>query len=239
MTSKNEKTILGITKGRFILMSVTAVLLAVSTLCFLPENPWHNFQVLPLFISLIVMILQSNANRYGYLLGSLNSLIYAAVYLFIFNLYGSALSAALTSFPFQLATFINWSRKPYGNSTIFKKLSKKALLLTVGILIALWLVLYILLSSLGSSHIVLDNTLTVIGLFTTVLVMLSYVDYIYFNLFSQALNLVLYIILTTEDISRLPNLIYMIYATICLLLAWKKISCLYKEQNLLQKETEK
>ena len=231
-----KKTYFGLSVGRLILIGVTAVLLAITTLIFQPENPLHNFQVLPLFISLVVMILQSSANRYGYHLGSVNSLIYAAVYLFILDLPGSASSAAFISFPFQLATFISWSRKPYGNSTVFKKLSKKALVLMTAAVCAAWLIWCCLASAFTSVKSVLDIATALLGYLIPVLSMLGILDYIYFNLVSQAIGIALMLTLTIGDISRLPNLVYYIYAGICLILAFKKITALYKEQNSQKKE---
>lgn len=231
MNKKETKTILGLSVGRFILVLTTAVILAVTTLMFPPENPWENFQVLPLFISLCVMIIQSSANRYGYLLGSLNSLIYAAVYLFILGLPGSASSAAFISFPFQLATFISWSRKPYGNSTVFKKFSKLTLVITSVALCAIWAIWCLLTSSFASLKSALDIATALLGYFIPILTMLGFLDYIYFNLVSQAIGIVLMLTLTITDISRLPNLVYSVYAGICLILAFRKITALYKEQN--------
>ncbi len=177
------------------------------------------------------MILKSNANRYGHILGSINSLIYAAVDLFIMGLYGSAMSAAFISFPLQLAAFINWSRNSYGNSTILKKLSKKKLFISIVSLCAGWAMFYIFLTLMGSNHTGLDSLLLILGIFIPILEMLAFVDFVYFNLFSSVINVALSVALVFDDPSRIPRFIYSIYGIICLLLAWKKMISLYKEQG--------
>ena len=58
----------------------------------------------------------------AYLLGSINSLLYTVVY-FHYNLYASALSALLFSFPMQMITIIRWNKNKWESSTVLKKLS--------------------------------------------------------------------------------------------------------------------
>ena len=77
----------------FLLIGCTAVLITVTGIKFNQSF----FRILPLFISLFVANLQSRVNRYGSLLGSINSLIYAGVYVY-YGLYASVLSALLVSF---------------------------------------------------------------------------------------------------------------------------------------------
>ena len=89
----------------FILMGCTAVLITVAGLFYQQSF----LRILPLYISLVVGMLQSRVNRYSYLIGSMNSLLYGVVY-FYYNLYASAFSALLFSFPIQLLTFIRWNK---------------------------------------------------------------------------------------------------------------------------------
>ena len=55
------------------------------------------FLMIPLFVSLFVMAFQSEANRVGALIGSINSLIYTVAYVYM-GVYASAASAILFSF---------------------------------------------------------------------------------------------------------------------------------------------
>ncbi|MGN1095147.1 MAG: hypothetical protein ACI4QR_02030, partial [Eubacteriales bacterium] len=52
------------------------------TLCYI-IYPSVFLRVLPLYISLVVMFMQSFANRYALLLGALNSVLYAVAYYII------------------------------------------------------------------------------------------------------------------------------------------------------------
>ena len=55
-----------------IILAVTYVSILITGIIF--KQPFY--RILPLFISGIVMFLQSYANRYGYLLGGINAVIY-------------------------------------------------------------------------------------------------------------------------------------------------------------------
>jgi len=94
-----------------IIIFITFVFIAVSSV--LTKQKF--FIILPVFISLFINALQADANRYAYLVGSFNSLIYMGVSLYM-ELYASAASNLLFSFPVQLLTFIRWSKNSYGNS---------------------------------------------------------------------------------------------------------------------------
>lgn len=218
---------------RLVMMAVTAVLITISWMVFPPENPVHKFQVIPLYVSLVVMLLQSMANRYGQLMGALNSILYAAVYFFVFKTYGQAAYALFASFPFQLAAFINWSRNTKDGETRFKRLSAKALALIVLGFGVLWLALYIILGLLGSEYVVFDNTLTLLGTLCSVLVVFAYIEYTYFSLISSFFGLWQYItmIFIDGEYSRMPHFVYSIYATVCVVLALIKMNEIYKKQK--------
>ena len=130
-------------------------------------------RMIPLYISLIVGLLQSNVNRYAPLIGGINSIIYAAVFLY-YHLYAS--SALFMSCPLQLITFVLWNKKPWGNSTVLKKLSagKRAVLIAGSVLA--WILICFFLSETDSSFRELDTAVTVLGTVSTVLTMLSYYD---------------------------------------------------------------
>ncbi|MBQ4604555.1 MAG: nicotinamide mononucleotide transporter, partial [Clostridia bacterium] len=122
----------------FILMGITAILITVAGIYFHQSF----LRILPLYISLIVGLLQSRINRYASLLGSINSLLYGAVY-FYYGLYGSVFSAILFSFPIQLLTFIRWNKNKWNNSTMLRKLTAKQRVLMalsfIAALVAMWI----------------------------------------------------------------------------------------------------
>ena len=78
---------------RLCLMAVTAILITVTGILFQQSF----LRILPLYVSLVVGVLQSRANRYAALLGGINSILYTLVYLYL-GLYASAGYAILFSF---------------------------------------------------------------------------------------------------------------------------------------------
>ena len=119
-------------------MGCTAVLITASGIYYK-----QNFlRILPLYVSLVIALLQSRVNRYASMLGSVNSLLYGAVY-FYYNLYGSALSAIFFSCPIQVLTFIRWNKHKSGNSTVLRKMTPKQMILIgtgfIAALVIMWL----------------------------------------------------------------------------------------------------
>ena len=130
------------------LMALTAILITAA-------GAYYNqkfLMILPLYNSLIIATLQSKVNRYSNLLGSMNSLLYGFVYVY-YNLYASALSAFLFSFPMQLITFIRWNKNKWEHSTVLRKMNwKQRSLVAVGYVIALG-AMWVLLPLMGAEYI--------------------------------------------------------------------------------------
>ena len=149
-------------------------------------------QILPLYVSLIVMILQIRVNRYAFLLSGLNSVLYSVVY-FFYKLYGSALYSITVSFVMQIATFVSWGKHSYKKtSTVFKSMGGKNFLVFAGVFAFVWFVCYIIFRKLGSSHTLLDNSVMLLGIVTVILTMLSYVEWTYMQNLGCIINVILY-----------------------------------------------
>lgn len=124
----------------------------------------HPLKTLPLFVSLVVMLLQARVSRYAFLLGGLNSVLYALSYS-LMGLYASAIYALVSSFPLQIITFINWRRKTSGGVTELRKMSGGVRLLVLLGFALVWPAVYFTISSLpGATQSALDVTGTLIGL---------------------------------------------------------------------------
>lgn len=216
------------------LVGTTAVLITICSLIF-RENV---FVVIPLYVSLFVWFLQSKANKYAFLLGGLNSIFYAAVDLFN-GLYALAVSDILVSCTLQVITFINWNRHSYGkNSTIFKRLSVKQIIFIVSSGIIAWCCLYLILSFFKSGYMLFDNTLTLVGLVSTILCALSYIEYTYLQRLTLAINLIMYATMFVEKPIMITYFIFNIYAFICSARSFIKMKKLYREQQSIKGETE-
>ncbi len=219
-------------KMRWILLMTTATALAVTAIVFKQSV----IRILPLFVSLFIMLLQTKASRFAYLLGGANSILYAISY-YTMALYGSALYAFCISFPLQMITFICWSKRAYGNSTRFRRLSNKQRLVWGLGGVMTWGILYCVLSLFGSPYVILDNTVTIIGIVATFFCMLALIEFQFLQLAGGLVSCVLYITMLRDDPAQITYLIYTVYSMICCTLSWRCVCNIYqKQQEELQNE---
>ncbi len=210
----------------FILMGLTAVGITVSSV-YTKQN---FLNILPLYISLVIAMLQSKVNRYSCLLGSMNSILYGVVY-FYFKLYASALSAVLFSCPIQMITFIRWNKNKRGNSTKLNKLTlKQILLIAAGYVVAL-ILMWKILPLLGAEYVFLDSVSNLLGIVIYFLTMFAFIEYTFCMIVNGLITIVLYstMLPTTPDI--LTHLIFAVYSFICITFAFFEARKLYKSQQ--------
>ena len=187
-------------------------------------------RLLPLFLSLFIVMLQAKANRYAYIFGGLNSILYAAIYVYA-GIYASAASSFFFSFPIQIFTFWNWSKNPYKKSTKFRTMSTKARILsTLGFLVV-WAGVLIALTLIGSSLALLDTSASLLGMTVSILTMLAYKEYAPLWLLSSMLSLVLNVMLTVKDITYFPYAVSATYNLICTFIAFYSVRKLCRIQN--------
>ena len=157
-------------------------------------------KTLPTMVTLLVMLLNARANRYTFLLGGLNSLVYAYVY-FCAGIYFSACSAALMSFPLQIISFFNWKKHASDKTgTDFVCLSAKKTVLVLLSLIPMWAVAYIGLGSFIKGNFpVLDCYLFVASILVTVLSAMRIIQSPYINAVSCILNLTMWGMITVQS----------------------------------------
>lgn len=191
------------------------------------------YMTLPLTISIFIMLLQTGINRYAFLMGGINSIIYALVD-FEMGVYASAWYALLFSFPLQIISFINWNRRKYKNSTILKSLSTVARTVIAIAFAICWTAIFIILYKKGNPYAILDSTSSLLGILVTFLSMLAYKEYPYINIFSGIITIFLNTQVCMNDINRLPYLIFSIYSLICIIITSININKLYKEQRSKQ-----
>lgn len=187
-------------------------------------------RMLPLIISIIIMMFQSEANRYAYIAGGVNAVLYAYVY-FRLGLYASAASALFFSFPIQVLTFLNWNKHSYKKSTQFKSLSDKArIYIAVGLIVG-WLAVLKVLQLVGSEYAILDNTASMLGILVSVLTMRAYIEYSYLWIVSTAMSVILNIQVAVNNISHITYVIYSCYSMWCVCMAFINVRKLYKQQT--------
>ena len=185
------------------------------------------WKMLPLFISLAVMLLQAKVNRYAYLLGGLNSILYAVAY-FSMGIRESALSALLMSFPLQIITFILWQRKTQGNVTKLRKLNIWAI---AGIATAFALSFTVMFlwfphdETATTYTILMDTSTTLLGFITTMLTLLRFREYIVTQIVTLPLSLSMHVmIMVGGNMANITYVIYTVYCCICLAMAAVRIA---------------
>lgn len=176
--------------------------------------------MLPLFISLIVMFLQANVNRFGWLLGAFNSLLYA-YYSFSMGLMSSAISNVAVSFTMQLISFFTWNKRSKGAVTKLKRLSPWQIALSVLLFFAGWATLYFGISKIpGAAHSTLDTLSTAIGLATSILTILCFSEYVVTQLIGCGITIALNTqVLLSQGPAQVTHLIYAVYCTLCVIMA--------------------
>lgn len=216
-----------------ILLIVTAMGITVTGILFKQSF----LRILPLYISLVISLLQSRVNRYASLLGGFNSLLYALVYVY-YELYGSAVYAVLFSCPLQLITFLKWQKNPWGKSTVFKAMTwKQRGLLTVG-MILVWAAMSAILTAVGSGYVIFDSTITLMGILVSVLTMFAFIEYTVLMIPSSLLNIGLYIAMMKENPEQITYLIFTLYSFTCICTAFFRARKLYREQRAAEKTPE-
>lgn len=210
----------------FILMISTAVLISAAGIINKQKFPL----IMPLYVSLIIGMLQSRVNRFASLMGSINSLVYAAVYAY-YHLYASAFSALLFSCPIQLLTFIRWNKNKWEHSTKLRKLSnKQRILIAVGYVAAL-IILWVVLPLIGSEYVFLDSITNVLGILIYFLTMFAYVEYTFLMIINGIIGIVLYVTMLEANPETVTYLIFSVYSFICVTFAFFEARKLHANQQ--------
>ena len=188
------------------------------------------FLMIPLFISLFVMAFQSEANRIGPLIGSINSLIYTAAYIYM-GVYASAASAILFSFPIQLMTFFRWKKNAYKKTAIFRKMTIKMRIVWSALFLVAWGIIAAIFMHLDYEYAILDSCTLLFGFVIPVLTKLAYIEYTYLWIVQCVLGVFLNIQMVVNDPKETTYLIYGVYALYCVIGAFISVQKFYKEQQ--------
>lgn len=213
-------------KSKIILIVATGIAILIAGVVFKQEF----FLMIPLFVSLFVMSFQSEANRIGPLIGSINSIIYTVAYIYM-GVYASAASAILFSFPIQLMTFFRWKKNAYNKTAIFRKMTTK---MRVGWSIAflvLWGIIAVIFMQLDYEYAILDSCTLLFGFVIPILTMLAYIEYTYLWIIQCILGVFLNIQMVINDPKETTYLIYGVYALYCVIGAFISVQKFYKEQQ--------
>ena len=204
---------------------ITAILISIAALI----NEQQIFKILPLYVSLFVMLLQSEGRRIGLLVGGLNSLLYAVVD-YSYGLYASALSDILLSFTIQTVAFILWTKRKDGKTTVFRSMRPlHRLLLTLGI-IAVYVPCLIVNTNIGAAMAPFDTWVFVNSIITPLIMMFAFIEYTYVGVINCIVVIIMNALMLKETPDRFSYLIYSIYSAICSIRALINVAKIYKRQ---------
>lgn len=199
---------------KYFLIALTAV--AITVAAVLTKCPVY--RLVPLYVSLLVMYLQTRVSRFSFLLGGCNAAYYAVVY-YALELYGMALYSIFVACPIQIVTYIRWRKNTRSNETVLKRMTGKQRILGGLAFCAGWAVLYFALRAFGSEYLILDNTATLIGVTANVASLLYLIEFPYIQCVTYIVNIALNIQMVQNDARQWTFLIYSIYAFICVIIS--------------------
>ncbi len=226
----NNKTVKKIFMD-YVPMAITAIGILVCAIVF--EQMF--IKVLPLFFSLIIMLLNAKANRIGFLLGALNSCIYIIGY-FMEGVYGT-MTSTLFGIAMALIAYFRWKKDAYGKATVFRSFSGKQRILLSGLLVLAWAICAFVLWKMDGTAVVTDGLALVLGVVVPILNIVAYIESPALNLVSIATQLFLWVQVVFIDgkMANLTYLIYMAYALYMTVRTFFRWLSLYKEQQALGK----
>ncbi|MBQ8409466.1 MAG: nicotinamide mononucleotide transporter [Clostridia bacterium] len=221
-----------ITKRELWIDYVPTALAAVLIIVFAVLKEQTFLKTLPTLITLVVLIMSVRANRFAFLVGASNCVLYTIAYMGE-GLYFSAASAFLVSLPIQVFSFFHWSRHKEGKTRSTLVRMKPWLLIssTVAIFPA-WIGCYFGLSAfITGNYPVIDSLVFVLGILISALIAFRFVEGQYFNLASCLISLGMWIAICVDDPSNINFLIiscYNLFRTVQAAVNW---SLIYKRSN--------
>ena len=211
-------------KAKQILDYALILAVAILIIVFAVIREQSFIKTLPTLITLIVQLMMVKANRYAFLLGGVNAMLYGISY-FQEGLYFSLLSAVLISAPIQLYSFLIWSKKSNKAAPPLQFLGLKKLVVSIGLSLIGWGLCVLFLNDLfqTATYPTLDSYLFVMGITVSLLAAWGYIDSQYMNILSIALGLLMWILLTVRDPANFNYVIlnvYNLYRIIQISVSW-------------------
>ena len=188
-------------------------------------------KVLPLFFSLLIMLLNSRANRIGFLLGAINSCIYIIGFL-MEGVYGTVAST-IFGIVIMLITYFRWKNNAYGKATVFRRFSVGGRILLALVLCTAWAVTSFVLWLMNGTATIMDGLTMVLGFATNILSIVAYVEAPFLNIISCLSQFALWvqIVFINGNSADMTYLIYSIYCTYMVIRTFCRWLKLYKEQH--------
>lgn len=192
---------------------IPTMMAAALILYFAAVREQSPLKTIPTLVTLCVQLLNVAANRYAFLLGGTNALLYGVAY-FSEGLYFSTVSAVLISAPIQLFSFIRWGKnRRTDNSTALKRLSGRAWCIVIASIAAGFAFCYFLLSPFfaGANYPLLDTLCFTLGIVVSLLAAFRYVESQYISAVSSCLSIVMWVMIARSAPENLNYVIISLY----------------------------
>ena len=201
-----------ISKRELFVDYIPTILIGIMIIAFAIINSQSFVATLPTLITLVVLIMSVRANRYAFVVGASNCVLYGIAYI-IEGVYFSAASALLVSMPIQIFSFFVWSRHKTGKtSSELIRMKWWQLALSIVAVFPAWAGCYFGISGfIGGNQPLLDSLAFVLGLLISVLVAFRFIEGQYFNIISCLISLAMWIIICIESPNNVNFLIISCY----------------------------
>lgn len=187
---------------------------AVLIVYFAIEKEQSFFKTLPTLVTLGVQLMMCRANRFGFLVGGMNALLYGLGYLSE-GLYFTSVNCILISAPVQFVSFINWSKKQTGtNHTELRIMPLRIWIISLAVALAGWAITALLLAPFFKDARMpgFDTFLFAWGLVYSILAALRYVESQYLSAFGGLISIIMWSIICAAQPSNLNYLIINCYS---------------------------
>lgn len=203
---------LKITKKELLVDYIPTAFAAAMIIAFAILKEQSFIKTLPTLITLVVLIMSVRANRYAFLVGASNCLLYAIAYMSE-EVYFSAANAVLVSMPIQIFSFFHWSKHKAGKTASeLVQMKWWQLLLSVFIIFPAWAGCYFGLSAFFEGNMaLLDSLVFVLGILISTLIAFRFVEGQYFNVISCLIGLAMWILICIKDPSNINFVIISVY----------------------------
>ena len=209
-----------------ILVALTAV--GITASCIVSDEAFLKF--IPLYVSLSVMLFQSEAKRIALLIGGINSILYAIVD-YSYGLYASAVSDIVFSCLLQFLAFILWTKRKDGSTTVFRRLSVRWRLILVAFVIIVYSATLLINIRIGATMPYFDAYQLIGTLVTQGLMLFAFLEYTAFSVLGGILNVIMNALMLESNPERIGYLIFSVYSLICSIRGAVSVSKIYKAQN--------
>ena len=198
----------GITKKELFIDYIPTALAAVLIIVFAILKQQTLLKTLPTLITLIVLIMSVRANRYAFLVGASNCVLYTIAYMGE-GLYFSAISAFLVSLPIQVFSFFVWSRHKEGKTRAELITMKPWLLISsIVVIFPTWAGCYFGLSAfITGNYPIIDSLCFVLGILISVQIAFRFFEGQYFNVIACLISLGMWIAICIDEPSNINFLI--------------------------------